>query len=83
MSTLTGPGEPGGPLLLAWAELGSAVSRNEPGRRHVVRLSGPRSSLIVAGALSETTARRLAEAINELLDDSLAGLPDIRHGKAP
>jgi hypothetical protein len=58
-------------VLTAWAEMGSACSRNEPGRRHVVRLSGPRHSLIVAGFLSETGANRLAEAINELLTDSL------------
>lgn len=57
-------------ILTAWAEIGSACSRNEPGRRHVVRLSGPRRSLVVAGFLSETGASRLAEAINELLADS-------------
>ena len=64
-------GERGTQALSAWAELGSAVSRNEPGRRHVVRLSGPRYSLVVAGQLSKIAAEHLAEAINDLLADSL------------
>jgi len=59
------------PVLVAWGELGSAVSRNRPGARHVVRLSGPTRSLIVAGGLSETAAGHLAEAINSLIADSV------------
>jgi hypothetical protein len=59
------------PALFAFADLGSATSRNEPGRRHVVRLCGRRLSVVVAGFLSKTAAEHLAEAINELLADSL------------
>lgn len=53
--------------------MGSAVSRNPPGRRHVVRLSAPGHSVIVAGGLSETGAGRVAEAINDFLTDVLYG----------
>jgi hypothetical protein len=54
-------------FITANAEMGSATSRNPPGRRHNVRLSGPADSMIVAGGLSERAARRLAEAINDLV----------------
>jgi hypothetical protein len=62
--------EEGAPILMAWAELGSAGSRNRPGARHVVRLSSQRTSVIVAGSLSETSANSLAESINDFLTDS-------------
>ena len=52
----------------AWAEMGSATSRNAPGRRHNVRLSAPGRSMIVAGGLSETAARRVAETLTEFLN---------------
>jgi hypothetical protein len=58
-------------LITAWAEMGSATSRNPPGRRHLVRLSAPGSSVIVATGLSETAARRRAEVINEFLGQVL------------
>lgn len=51
--------------------MGSAVSRNAPGRRHIVRLSAPGHSVIVAGGLSQTGARRVAEAVNAFLTDVL------------
>jgi hypothetical protein len=57
------------PFITAWAEIGSASSRNPPGRRHNLRLSGPRQSVIVVAGLSETAARRGAELINEFLAD--------------
>jgi hypothetical protein len=47
--------------------MGSATSRNPPVHRYIVRLCGPRESVIVAGGLSETAANREAEAINEFL----------------
>lgn len=34
-------------IVTAWPEMGSATSRNRPGRRHNVRLSGPTRSVIV------------------------------------
>jgi tRNA(Ile2) C34 agmatinyltransferase TiaS len=55
------------PFISAWAEMGSASSRNRPGRRHLVRLSGPGHSVIVATGLSETTADRQAQVINQFL----------------
>ena len=61
--------------ITAWAEMGSAVSRNPAGRRHLVRLAGPGRSVIVAGGLSESGAHRVAEVINEFLAEILhAGL---------
>jgi hypothetical protein len=57
------------PFITAWAEIGSASSRNSPGRRHNLRLSGPQQSVIVVAGLSETAARRGAELINEFLAD--------------
>jgi len=47
--------------------MGSSVSRNPPGRRHIVRLSASGASVIVAGGLSQTDACRVAEAINDFL----------------
>jgi tRNA(Ile2) C34 agmatinyltransferase TiaS len=60
-------------FIIAAADMGSAVSRNAAGRRHIVRLSAPGHSVIVAGGLSETAARRLAEAINDFVNDALGG----------
>jgi hypothetical protein len=57
--------------VTARAEMGSATSRNPPGRRHIVRLSGPGRYVIVAGGLSETAAQHLAESINEFFNDIL------------
>lgn len=62
----TGPGS-----ITAIAEMGSSVSRNLPGRRHLVRMSAPGHSVIVAGGLSETGAQRVAEAVNDFLADVL------------
>ena len=58
-------------FITAIAEIGSAVSRNPPGRRHLVRLSAPGHSVIVAGGLSEAGAQRVAESINEFLAEVL------------
>jgi tRNA(Ile2) C34 agmatinyltransferase TiaS len=66
----TGPGS-----ITARAEIGSAVSRNAPGRRHLVRLCASGHSVIVAGGLSQTAARRVAEAINDFLTDVADGPP--------
>jgi hypothetical protein len=65
--------ETGVGFVTAWAEMGSASSRNRVGRRHNVRLSSPTRSVIVVAGISETAARRAAEAINELLDEALCG----------
>jgi hypothetical protein len=62
-------------FITAWAEMGSATSRNPPGRRHIVRLSAPGHRVIVAGGLSETAARRVAESINQFLTDVGYGPP--------
>jgi hypothetical protein len=59
------------PFITAWGEIGSASSRNPPGRRHNLRLSGPRQSVIVVAGLSEPAARRGAELINEFLAEVL------------
>jgi hypothetical protein len=54
--------------------MGSATSRNGPGRRHNVRLSASGgASMIVAGSISETAASRLAEALNDFLAAALGG----------
>jgi hypothetical protein len=58
-------------FITANAEMGSATSRNRPGSRHNVRLSAAAHSMIVAGGLSERAARRLAEAINDLVTKAL------------
>ena len=58
-------------FVTARAEMGSATSRNPPGRRHIVRLSGPGRYVIVAGGLSETAAHHLAESINEFFNEIL------------
>jgi hypothetical protein len=71
MRSPEGGNETGPDLITAIAEIGSSVSRNLPGRRHLVRLSAPRQSVIVAGGLSETGAQRVAEAINDFLADVL------------
>jgi tRNA(Ile2) C34 agmatinyltransferase TiaS len=73
MISATPGNEPGPGRIIAQADMGSAVSRNGPGRRHIVRLSAPGHSVIVAGGLSETAARRLAEAINDFVIDALGG----------
>ncbi|HEY2301674.1 MAG TPA: hypothetical protein VGH66_07260 [Acidimicrobiales bacterium] len=57
-------------FVTAWAEMGSATSRNPGGRVYNVRLAGPHRSVIVAGGLPEVGARRVAEAINGLLDEA-------------
>jgi hypothetical protein len=62
----TGPG-----FVTAWAEMGSATSRNPGGRVYNVRLSSPHRSVIVAGGLPAAGAHRVAEAINELLGEAL------------
>jgi hypothetical protein len=67
-----GDGATGG--LTAWAEMGSATSRNRVGQRHNVRLTAPGRSMIVAGGLSETGARRVAEALNEFLAQAISDL---------
>jgi tRNA(Ile2) C34 agmatinyltransferase TiaS len=59
------------PFITANAEMGSATSRNPPGRRHNVRLSAPTDSIIVAGGLSERAALRMAEAINDFVAKAL------------
>jgi hypothetical protein len=59
------------PFITAWGEMGSASSRNPPGRRHNLRLSGPGKSVILVAGLSETAARRGAELINEFLAEVL------------
>jgi hypothetical protein len=51
--------------------MGSATSRNSGGRVYNVRLSSPHRSVIVAGGLPAAGARRVAEAINELLGEAL------------
>jgi len=66
----TGPG-----FITATAEMGSSVSRNLPGRRHLVRMSAPGHSVIVAGGLSPTGAKRVAEAINDFLSEVLYPAP--------
>lgn len=63
-------------FVTAHAEMGSATSRNPPGRRHNVRLSAPGRSMIVAGGISETAAHRLAEALNDFLTDVGYGPPE-------
>ena len=45
------------------------VSVGPPGRRHIVRLSAPGHSVMVAGGLSQTGARQVAEAINDFLTE--------------
>jgi hypothetical protein len=67
----TGPG-----FVTAWAEMGSATSRNPGGRVYNVRLSSPHRSVIVAGGLPAAGAHRVAEAINELLGEAL-GRPQL------
>ncbi len=67
MRSPTGGDETGLGFITAIAEIGSSVSRNLPGRRHLVRLSATGHSVIVAGGLSETGALRVAEAINDFL----------------
>ena len=62
--------ETGSGFVTAWAEMGSATSRNPGGRVYNVRLASPHRSVIVAGGLREAGARRVAEAINELLDEA-------------
>jgi hypothetical protein len=57
--------------VTAQAEMGSATSRNAPGRRHIVRLCAPGRCLVVASGLSETAAHHLAESINTFFDDVL------------
>jgi hypothetical protein len=57
--------------VMAIAEMSPTVFRNPPGSRHVVRLSAAGRSVIVAGGLSKTVARRVAVAINDLLSDVL------------
>jgi hypothetical protein len=58
--------------------MGSATSRNGPGRRHNVRLSAlGGASLIVAGGISETAAGRLAEALNDFLAAALGPTPPV------
>jgi hypothetical protein len=52
--------------------MGSATSRNPGGRVYNVRLSSPHRSVIVAGGLPQAGARRVAEAINELLGEALS-----------
>ena len=66
-----GGDETGSGFVTAWAEMGSATSRNPGGRVYNVRLSSPHRSVIVAGGLPEAGARRVAEAINELLGEAL------------
>jgi hypothetical protein len=66
--------ETGSGFVTAWAELGSATSRNPGGRIYNVRLSSPHRSVIVAGGLPEFGARRVAEAINNLLGEALGRL---------
>jgi hypothetical protein len=61
-------------FVTAWAEMGSATSRNPGGRVYNVKLASPHRSVIVAGGLREAGARRAAEAINELLDEARSGL---------
>ncbi len=67
MTSPTGRDETDPGFITAIAEIGSAVSRNPPGRRHLVRLFAPGHSVIVAGGLSEPGAQRVAEAINDFL----------------
>lgn len=68
----------GPPSVTAHAEMGSASSRNEPGRRHNVRLAAPGgATMIVAAGISETAARRLTEALNDFLAAALGGPPPI------
>jgi len=65
--------ETGAGFVTAWAEMGSASSRNPVGRRHNVRLSSPTRSVIVVAGISDAAARHAAEAINELLGEALGG----------
>jgi len=65
--------ETGSGFVTAWAEMGSATSRNPGGRVYNVRLASPYRSVIVAGGLPEAGARRVAQAITELLGEVLAG----------
>ena len=67
--------ETGSGFVTAWAEMGSATSRNPGGRVYNVRLASSYRSVIVAGGLPEAGARRVAEAINELLGETL-GRPE-------
>jgi hypothetical protein len=71
MRSPTGGDETGLGFITAIAEIGSSVSRNLPGRRHLVRLSATGHSVIVTGGLSETGAQRVAEAINAFLTEVL------------
>jgi hypothetical protein len=64
--------ETGVGFVTAWVEMGSATSRNPGGRVYNVKLASPHRSVIVAGGLGEAGARRVAEAINELLDEDRA-----------
>jgi hypothetical protein len=41
ISSTTHHDQTGSGFITAWAEMGSATSRNPPGRRHLVRLSAP------------------------------------------
>ena len=65
-----GGDETGSGFVTAWAEMGSATSRNPGGCVYNVKLAGPHRSVIVAGGLREAGARRVAEAINELLGEA-------------
>ena len=61
----TGPG-----FVTAWAEMGSATSRNPGGRVYDVRLSSPHRSVIVAGGLPAAGA-------------PIGGVTQVRHPKDP
>jgi hypothetical protein len=63
--------ETGSGLVTAWAEMGSATSRNPGGRVYNVKLASPHRSVIVAGGLPQAAAHRVAEAINELLGEAM------------
>lgn len=71
MTSPIGGDETGTGFITAIAEMGSSTSRNPPGRRHLVRLSAPGHSVIVAGGLSPTGAQRVAEALNNFLAEVL------------
>jgi hypothetical protein len=68
--------ETGVGFVTAWAEMGSATSRNPGGRVYNVKLASPHRSVIVAGGLREAGARRVAEAINELLGEARGRQPE-------
>ena len=54
-------------FITAMADMGSAASRNRPGRRHIVRLSAGDHRMVIAAGLSETAAQRMTEIINRFM----------------